>query len=843
MPLDALPLFSSISASFSSFRGSRLGRNIAVISTDEDVRTAACWVLELLGCKSTLSCGAEEAAAVGDASLPQRLAAERVDLVLCDLELAGALLEGFRAVNAATAGEQGTSVQVQDGTQAAVATPPVVLLAGKRAEKRRLNACLDAGAQGYVTKPLRIQAIRAVVVRYACGDGGACPAALAAPAAAAADGVCEDGEEAERRSPRQQLSRYEKSKVLGQGACGTVYMVRRVRDGARFALKELTTDRLSAAEQRRVVEELRLHRAFDCPLVVRYYTSWIEEDMACLLLEFVENGSLSNQVSKCKSTGGQLSDASIVDWVGQISVALLYLHMKDVVHRDLKLDNVLGPDSAGCVKLADFGIAKRLTGELAMSLVGTPEIMAPERCAVAVDGSLAVPEGEGGYGSASDMWSLGVILYELATLQPPFAVDDAGSGEHVSSASKSQQQLFERILKEEPAPLPFGRAAVLHKLVPGSLLRKQPQARPSASDLCRDAELGASIYRFLKRQRLLEHPSILEIIDVLPASETSGRSRLESSDLDVVTLRAQGLKGTFPLASSIASSCGFLDGSRLKSSELSGLPGEVASLLAAASRGGAGGAGSSGSTTVGTVGSAEADSGASKARSQSPLPRATASTAGPEEDEELAALEAAMLVGNGRQADAPIAEAASNAQTPERHRRRSKRRLDTPPIEQYQTHPQRDPPREPRDPVLDRLAVSPAAASTGSPAVSLAVGSPAANGSDRGSTGKTMVRRPSQGALLDPMTPGSSPGAGGGTSGTGGGPQGISSAVSRLALPLPLQNGGKLGPLATGSPRSSSAVGVLESPSSVNQGCRRSARKQPHRQQLAPLLPARVMAI
>lgn len=532
---EALPLFSSISASFASFRGGRLGRVVAVVSLQEELRSAVCWVLELLGCLRVLSCAAVDALAI---------LAESVDLVLCDLDLAGSLLQGFQA---------GVAVEPRP-------IPPVVLICEKRMDRKKVSSCLDGGAMGYVAKPLRIQAIRGVVVRHANGAAPETPAEVDGES-----GPCD--------------KRYEKVRMLGRGGFGEVFLVRRHRDGAHFAMKELSTERLSAVEQLRVLEELRLHRAFDCPCVVRYYTSWMQDDAAFLLLEFVENGSLSNQVSKCLEAHTELADALIVDWAGQIIVGLLYLHRKEVVHRDLKLDNVLGPTDLSRVKLADFGISKRLSGALAKSLIGTPEIMAPERC---IDSAEAEFEG---YGPESDLWSLGVVLYELATLRPPFAADTSPHGEAMS-AGQQREKLFCRIRSEEPAPLPFSRAAVLHKVVTGGLLRKRPQDRPGVSDLVRDPELGSAIHQFLRRSNLLEHPSILEVLDVLPASGMAG-SRIESSDLDVVTLHSHDARGFISLKSKLgslqashASTGQFLDKSRLPPEELASLFGGVPTPLA-----------------------------------------------------------------------------------------------------------------------------------------------------------------------------------------------------------------------------------------------------------------------
>eukprot|EP00929_Paragymnodinium_shiwhaense_P030986 TRINITY_DN17458_c0_g1_i4.p1 TRINITY_DN17458_c0_g1~~TRINITY_DN17458_c0_g1_i4.p1 ORF type:complete len:1187 (+),score=247.63 TRINITY_DN17458_c0_g1_i4:162-3722(+) len=716
MSQDSLPLFSSISASFASFRGGRLSRRVVVVSADEDVREAACWVLQLLGCGRGLGSGPD----VEVSELLGRPDGERVDLVLCDIELAGRLLQEINT-SAAMASVGG------DGCIGGrpIHVPPVVLICGKRMDKKVLNSCLDAGAKGYLTKPLRIQAIRGIVLRHAAGTASeeALGNAGGGDAGAGPEPPPAGEEPGENLVPEERCGsadscgaqrRYDRVKVLGKGAFGTVHLVRRTRDGACFALKELSTAALSSAEQRRVLDELRLHRAFDCPMVVRYFTSWMQDDVACLLMEYVENGTLSKQVEKAKKAGVDIPDISIVDWAGQILVGLLYLHRKEVVHRDLKLDNVLGPDSRHGVKLADFGISKRLRGSLAKSMVGTPEIMAPERC---VSLAMGADEDESeGYGPASDIWSLGVMLYELASLRAPFpdcAAPPEGAG--MAAARQRQEELFARIRGEDPPHLPFARAAVLHKLVPGGLLRKRPEERPSASDLCRDPDLGAAIHRFLKRQNLLEHPSILEIIDILPAQMAGSRSRIESSELDIMTLRRSGRDGLASFAGglSLASTCesSFLDRSRMKPCELEQLPEELASVLSTPATG----RDSQGYTKSPQTAGVFETTCKSDEKPRPPPIADTGSTVAdvPAEQAELAALEEAVLFAR------KVQSADSNAEGAQKRRERRRRSKGGegvgPSAGYYHTHPAEVPslPGHPLDAEFERLAISPHGQSPG----------------------------------------------------------------------------------------------------------------------------------
>lgn len=224
-----------------------------------------------------------------------------------------------------------------------------------------------------------------------------------------------------------------------------------------------------------------------------------------------------------------------------------------------------------CVKIADFGISKRLSGTtLARTMVGTLEIMAPERVRTLSEGVLAEAAE---YGPESDLWSLGVVLYELAVLKPPFSLEEkqTPSGSGREPLQVRQQRLIDRICNDEPTPLPFSRAAVLHKVVIGGLLQKPPEQRPSAADLCRDVELGRAMHHFLQRRKLLQHPSVLEVLDVLPDVDQEG-SYIASSEIDVLTLRSH--------RSSVCAGDSFLDRGRFTAAELKSLlPQELAEVF------------------------------------------------------------------------------------------------------------------------------------------------------------------------------------------------------------------------------------------------------------------------
>jgi len=457
---DLRMTFSSNSDSFQELRGRRFKNAVAVMSWEEDVRGAVSWVFQLLGCHRV-----ETFTNASEASLMD-ISRDPVDLVLCELELADTVLCGLRKLGMENA--------------------PVVVMCEKRFDREMLSAALDGGAKDYITKPVRIQSIRGMASKYLVNGTNS-----------------EDNVEKEV----EQGTKYEKVKNIGSGAFGQVSLVKRRRDGKCFAMKDVPIGRLMFHEQRRVLNELRLHRSFDCPCIVRYFSSWMKEKSAFLLMEYVEAGPLSLEVERCRANGTQIPDQSILYWGGQMLIGLLYLHQKAVIHRDLKLDNVLGPDSQDNVKLADFGISKQIGME--MSMVGTPLILAPERCPAAGE---AGNDGRAQYGIASDYWSFGVILYELAMLHGPFEATKEKGQEN-----QKNQNIFSRIVNQEAPPLKFSRSAPLHRIITGGLLQKNAEDRPKSTDLMSDPAISKEIHRYLRRNGLTNNPSILEVVVILPA--------------------------------------------------------------------------------------------------------------------------------------------------------------------------------------------------------------------------------------------------------------------------------------------------------------------------------------
>ncbi|XP_010246145.1 PREDICTED: mitogen-activated protein kinase kinase kinase NPK1-like [Nelumbo nucifera] len=203
-----------------------------------------------------------------------------------------------------------------------------------------------------------------------------------------------------------------KGNVIGSGSFGVVNLAINKATGGIFVVKSAS----SGAGVQSLENEANILELLDSPYIVRclgrdFSTGANGERKLNLFLEYMAGGSLADLAQKF---GGALDETVIQVYTREILQGLSYLHRRGIVHNDLKCKNVLlGP--TGNIKLADFGCAKRLNSSQAgskvsqQSICGTPLWMAPE-----------VLRNEG-LDTASDIWSLGCSIIEMATGRPPWA--------------------------------------------------------------------------------------------------------------------------------------------------------------------------------------------------------------------------------------------------------------------------------------------------------------------------------------------------------------------------------------------------------------------------------------
>ncbi|MES9991156.1 MAG: serine/threonine-protein kinase [Candidatus Thiodiazotropha sp.] len=250
----------------------------------------------------------------------------------------------------------------------------------------------------------------------------------------------------------QTLGDYRILDELGRGGMGVVYLAQHPQQGE-VALKLLPRYTVAAEEaQRRFSLEARVLASLDHPALCRLIDSFSTEEYAAIAMEFIDGEGLDVHLSR-----GPLPYRQGLKIILDLSDVLAQAHAQGLAHRDIKSNNVL-LDRQGETKLIDFGIAKFADVKLTATgqIIGTPGYMSPEQWrGKDVD-------------HRTDLWSLGILLFELLTAQKPFTAEE-------------RFEVANKILTREAPPLPAnscdGEDLAPVQAILDQLLIKEPQQR------------------------------------------------------------------------------------------------------------------------------------------------------------------------------------------------------------------------------------------------------------------------------------------------------------------------------------------------------------------------------
>ncbi|XP_062609119.1 uncharacterized protein LOC134270886 [Saccostrea cucullata] len=255
---------------------------------------------------------------------------------------------------------------------------------------------------------------------------------------------------------------FELGETLGEGAFGKVYLCSDKNErNKKYAMKVIDLTKSTDDERELAEKEASLLTDLQHEFILHAVTSFQDKGALCIVTEFCDQGDLSQFLER--RCGKSLDEQRIVEWFRQICSALKYLHSRHVLHRDMKTQNVFLTGEDMTAKLGDLGLAKVLERPTAKAVTfcGSPYYMSPEIFACKP------------YDSKSDIWAMGVCVYEMATLERPF------------DATLMQQLVF-KIVHGQLPPMPKDKYSPQLISLMERMMCRETDKRPSADDLLND---------------------------------------------------------------------------------------------------------------------------------------------------------------------------------------------------------------------------------------------------------------------------------------------------------------------------------------------------------------------
>ena len=245
---------------------------------------------------------------------------------------------------------------------------------------------------------------------------------------------------------------------LGEGSFSTVLKVQRKKDGSIYALKKVRFSKLNEKEKSNALNEIRILASINNKNIISYKEAFFDENDSSLdiVMEYADKGDLFQLITEHKKTKIHFSEEEIWSTLIQLLNGLKSLHELNILHRDLKSANVF-LFKGGIVKLGDLNVSKITRKGMGYTQTGTPYYASPE---VWKDKP---------YNSKSDIWSLGCVIYEMCTLNPPFR-------------AQNMEELFKKVIRGYYPDISSKYSKDLSEIIK-LMIQTEVGARPSCDEL------------------------------------------------------------------------------------------------------------------------------------------------------------------------------------------------------------------------------------------------------------------------------------------------------------------------------------------------------------------------
>lgn len=296
--------------------------------------------------------------------------------------------------------------------------------------------------------------------------------------------------------------KYDIIKSIGEGSSAAVFLGQNKVDKKYVAIKKISLQKMPKWREHKEAEILKKLKQEECPYVVEWLDFGKDDANYYIVTKLCEYGSLRHIIKRLNEKKMNCPIILVNKFLVQIAQALKTIHSKNIVHRDLKSDNILITDGYD-IKICDFGIYFEMPNnqpQVIRSFAGTPNYMAPEifesNC----------------FSFKTDIWGFGVILYEMLTGKVPFS----GCNQYNLARNVINNPYDD--VKIDPYPLKINTDPLKKLLL--QMLQKSPDFRPTAEEILKNSYVTEimkmdefiNIEKYLKKYYCLEFPKIFEKI-------------------------------------------------------------------------------------------------------------------------------------------------------------------------------------------------------------------------------------------------------------------------------------------------------------------------------------------